>query len=159
MDRKRFLQIAVTIAACLGLAFACSPFIASLFPSDAAKAKDSVKVPLSALKEHEATEVDWHGYKVFVVNTPEVNAFLMPYWDDAYRLPDPTWEQPLVPCKTFTMSNDLFSCADTDLHPNWQRATQWDFSGNTINKTWVPNLRKAPFTISGGQVVISQEYR
>lgn len=181
MTQSRILKIGVIVLFCLLLAYACSSLFKSSSPAERTQksieiafssveddsVEDSpiseenlvVEVPLSSLSETEAVEVDWNGHKVLVVKSPEVNAFVLPYKRNAYRLPDPTWNQALVPCKTISKSDNVFACTDAEVHPNWREAAQWDFSGNTINENWVPNLPQAPFTISDANIVISEEYR
>jgi len=102
---KRILTLLLTIFILTGLAFSAVPFLSSFNPTEAAKDKEKLKVDITKIKLNSVKEYEWHGYAVFVIkNETELKAFLMPFEQGIYLLPDPTWVRALVPCKVFQAS-------------------------------------------------------
>jgi len=158
MEKRRALNIVVTITISIGALFAAVPFVSSMSPSLKVREDARLRVDISRIPENGALELDWHGYKVFLVRQPALTAFLMPYWEGSYWLPDPTWERAYIPCEKFSIGNLGFSCIDPKLHENWRENAQWDLTGKTSSH-WMPDLETAPYKIEGKYIVISPEYK
>jgi len=157
MIRRKLLAFTTVLILLIGLALTAIPFLGSMGPNEVAKSKARVKVEISEIPEEGALEVNYQWHKALVVKNPEMAVFLMPYWEGSYRLPDPTWERPIVPCSNFIISKDGFSCNDSSLHESWNQQARWDLRG--INKgTWMPNLQKANYRVQGKYLVLSPEY-
>ena len=101
MNKRKILRNATIFLCLVGLALAATPFFASMNPSQTIKNKAKVRVVLSEIPEEGALEVDFQGDKILIVRKPKLSVFLMPYYNGAYRLPDPTWRRAIVPCKKF----------------------------------------------------------
>ncbi len=157
MNRRKLLATLTGLTLIGGLILAATPFVGSLSPNKVAKSNAKVRVKITDIPEIGALEVDYRWYKALVVKKPEMAVFLMPYYDNAYRLPDPTWERPFVPCHNFITDEKGFSCKDPSLHESWNAQATWDFTGKTKG-TWMPNLRQAKFIIEGKHLVLSPEY-
>ena len=157
MNRRKLLATLTGVTFAGGFILAAVPFVSSMGPSDAAKSKAKVRVAISEIPENGALEVDYRWYKALVVKKPELAVFLMPYFDNAYRLPDPTWERSFVPCNNFIISEKGFSCEDPSLHESWNEQATWDLGGNSQG-TWMPNLQQTNFKIKGKYLVLSPEY-
>lgn len=158
MGKRKTLVMFVVSAALIGIMFAVMPFVASMSPSMKTKEDAKVRVKISSIPESGALEIDWYGDKVFLVRQPQLTAFLMPYLEGAYRLPDPTWERAIVPCEKMDISSEGFLCTDTKLHENWRKNARWDLAGRS-HSNWMPNLRTVPFRIQDDNVVFSPEYK
>lgn len=141
----------------VGIALVAIPFVGSMSPSEVTKSKAKVEVEISEIPEAGALEIDYQRYKALVVKKPEMAVFLMPYWEGAYRLPDPTWERAIVPCNHFIISEDGFACDDRELHESWNEQARWDLRGKN-NGTWMPDLQKTNFRVQGKYLVLSPEY-
>ena len=158
---KSILTLLLSIFILTGLAFSAVPFLSSFNPTEAAKDRAKIRINLLNIERNKVKEIDWQGYKVFIVNnTNNKSAYLMPFWDGAYRLPDPTWERAFVPCEKFEINSSGFSCIDSKLHENWRKSARWDTNGKSKEEnTWMPDLQLAPFIIKGNYLVISPEYK
>jgi hypothetical protein len=160
MNHKRLLIIALAVMMLTGTALASVPFIASLAPSAKARADARIWIEVSSIPIDGALEVDGHLRNLLLVRNPDPKAFLMPYWDAAYRLPDLTWEPAWVPCRTFEIENGEFRCTDPDLPEAWREQAQWDLDGkNSGSSRWMPDLQVAPYRVRGNFVIVSPEYR
>ncbi len=129
MNRRKLLASTTGLILLLGLALIAIPFIGSMGPNEVAKSKARVKVEISEIPEVGALDVDYQWHKALVVKNPEIAVFLMPYWEGSYRLPDPTWERPIVPCNNFIIIKDGFSCDDSMLDESWNQQARWDLRG------------------------------
>jgi len=158
MNTRRALVLGVTITAFAGLVLAAVPFISFMSPSLKAKADVKLRVELNEIPENSALEVDWHVYKVFLVRKPSPTAFLMPYMNGSYMLPDPTWERAYISCELFSVGSKGFSCVDPKLPDGWRENAQWDLAGNS-KSDWMPDLQRAPYKIKGNSIVLSPEYK
>lgn len=158
MQIRKVLVLGVAVTAFVGIVFAAVPFISSLGPTDKVREDAKLRVKISTIPEHGALEVDWRYYKVFVVRQPSPTAFLMPYYDGAYRLPDPTWDCAYLPCEKFSIGGNGFSCVDPKINEGWRENARWDLAGNSKSK-WMPNLQLAPYRIEGENLVLSPEYK
>ncbi|WP_420464488.1 ubiquinol-cytochrome c reductase iron-sulfur subunit [Panacagrimonas sp.] len=94
--RRRFLTLATSGVGAIGAGFVAWPFLASLKPSERAKALGApVTVDVSALGEGQLLIVGWRGKPVWIVKrTPEMIASLSKVTDE---LADPDSEQPQQP--------------------------------------------------------------
>jgi len=90
MNRRKALTIATVTVTFVGFLFAVAPFVVSMSPTEAAKSAVSVKIAISDIPMEGALEADYQWYKALVVRNPELQVFLMPYYDGAYQLPDRT---------------------------------------------------------------------
>lgn len=157
MNRRKLLVSLTGLTILFGFIFAAIPFVVSMNPNEVAKTNARVRVEVSEIPEVGALEVDYQWYKALVVKNPEIAVFLMPYYDEVYRLPDPTWERSLVPCSNFTISGQGFACEDAKLHKSWNEQARWDLQGNNKG-TWMPDLKKANFKLEGKYLILSPEY-
>lgn len=158
MDKRRFLVTTIIVMILVGVGFAAVPFFSSMNPTMKVREDAKIKVNLSSIPENGAIEIDWHSDKVFLARNPKPIAFRMPYWDGAYRLPDPTWERAIVPCEVFKIGGEGFSCIDPKLPEGWRNNAKWDITGRS-KSSWMPDLQVAPYEIQGGNLVISPEYK
>ena len=107
LKRRRLLVFATSVAGGIAAAATAVPFVASMMPSQRAKAAGApVEVDISKVEPGMLLAVEWRGKPVWVVNrTPEMMARLDEH--DAI-LQDPNSEQPQQPpyCKNETRSID-----------------------------------------------------
>ncbi|AXQ28188.1 ubiquinol-cytochrome c reductase iron-sulfur subunit [Solimonas sp. K1W22B-7] len=77
-DRRRFLTLTTTVVGGVGVAAAAWPFLASLKPSDRAKALGApVSIDITHLEAGQKLTVAWRGKPVWVIKrTPEMVASL-----------------------------------------------------------------------------------
>lgn len=77
-DRRRFLTLSTTVVGGVGVAAAAWPFLASLKPSERAKALGApVSIDISKLESGQKLTVAWRGKPVWVIKrTPEMVASL-----------------------------------------------------------------------------------
>lgn len=67
-DRRKFLLASTTAAGCVAVAGAAVPFVASMLPSERAKAAGApVEVDISRLEPGQKMIVEWHGKPVWIV--------------------------------------------------------------------------------------------
>lgn len=94
--RRRLLTLATSGVGAIGAGFVAWPFLASLKPSERAKALGApVTVDIAALEAGQKLTVGWRGKPVWVVRrTPEMVASLSKV---ASELADPDSEQPQQP--------------------------------------------------------------
>lgn len=94
--RRRFLTLATSGVGAVGAGFVAWPFLASLKPSERAKALGApVTVDISALEAGQKLNVAWRGKPVWIVKrTTEMVASLSKV---AGELADPNCEQPQQP--------------------------------------------------------------
>lgn len=94
--RRRFLTLATSGVGAVGAGFVAWPFLASLKPSERAKALGApVTQDISLLEAGQKLNVAWRGKPVWIVKrTPEMLASLEKVKDD---LADPNSEQPQQP--------------------------------------------------------------
>ena len=94
--RRRFLTLATSGVGAVGAGFVAWPFLASLKPSERAKALGApVEVDISALEPGQKVNVAWRGKPVWIVRrTPEMLASLSQLEGE---LADPKNEQPQQP--------------------------------------------------------------
>ena len=156
MTRRRLILNLTYLTIAVGFALAAVPFIKSMEPSDLVRENAKARVKISDIPENLPIERDYKWSKAFFVKNPQLAVFLVPYSDRAYRLPDPTWDQPWIPCKVFVANENGFSCEDPNLDRGYREQANWDILG--VNKgTWMPDLIRANFKIENGYVVISPE--
>lgn len=87
-QRRRYLIAATSALGITGIGFAAVPFIASMFPSERAKALGGpVEVDIGQLEPGQLLTVEWRSRPVFVVRRTE--AMLARRADNAPRLVDP----------------------------------------------------------------------
>lgn len=95
-SRRRFLTAAASVVGGVGAVYAAVPFLASMAPSERARAAGApVEVDISKLESGQKINVEWRGKPVWVVKrTPEMLAAL-PGMDG--MLADPKSEAPQQP--------------------------------------------------------------
>ena len=107
IKRRRLLVFATSVAGGIAAAATAVPFVASMMPSQRAKAAGApVEVDIGKVEPGMLLAVEWRGKPVWVVNrTPEMMARLGKH-DGVLR--DPTSEEPQQPpyCKNATRSID-----------------------------------------------------
>ncbi len=159
MYQKKVLLTALTLIVFIGLAFARSPLLASLKPSEQARANERIEIPLSSIPENEALEIDWHFHKVFIVKNPAIKAFKIPLFGKNYGLPEDTWEHPFASCSQIIAKNNIIQCSESkEYGDEWLKMAQWKFSGEAIKGSRMPDLLTAPFIVTEKSVVISKEF-
>lgn len=157
MNRRKLLVSLTGLTALIGLAFVVKVLVGSMSLNEVARNNAKIRIELSRIPDVGALVVDYHWHKALVVKNPELAIFLIPYWEGAYRLPDPTWESPFVACRDFIIGEAQFSCNDNKLSESWNQQAKWDFAG--VNKgTWMPDLQKANFKVQGEYLILSPEY-
>ena len=94
--RRRFLIAATTVVGAVGTGYVLVPFIASMQPSERAKAAGApVEADISKLEPGQMIRVKWRGKPVWIVHrTPEMLEAL-PTLEDVLR--DPKSEEPQQP--------------------------------------------------------------
>lgn len=96
VGRRRFLTVATTVVGGAGAAMAAVPFLASLAPSERAKALGApVTIDISALEPGQLVITSWRGKPVWVVRRTE--AMLASLAKVRGELRDPDSEQPQQP--------------------------------------------------------------
>lgn len=160
MNQRKILSITLVTLIFIGIGSVIFIFSSSLKPNSKAIATDKLFVSLKTFEEKNVVAIDWQNYKVLLVESPtSITGFLIPYQNDIYYLPDPTWDQAIVKCRQFEISSIRFSCTDPTLSEAWRRAAQWGVDGRPIRKTWIPALEKAPIKIVGSNIEISNAHR
>lgn len=105
VEKRRFLVGATSVVGGLGVAAAAVPFLASLWPSERAKAAGApVEIDISKVEPGQKIDVEWRGKVVWVINRTQAMLDTLPKLDP--RLADPNSEQPQQPayCKNPTRS-------------------------------------------------------
>lgn len=94
--RRRFLTALTTGVGLVGTGYAITPFIASMLPSERAKAAGApVEVDISKIEPGQLITVAWHSQPVWILNrSPEMLASLK---TDTALLRDPDSKQPQQP--------------------------------------------------------------
>jgi len=87
-QRRKFLTLATSAVGTVGLGFAAVPFLASMRPSERARALGSpAEVNIEALRSGEMLKAEWRGRPIFVVRRNE--AMLAQLTGNAPLLADP----------------------------------------------------------------------
>lgn len=90
LGRRRFLTVATTVTGGVGVAFALTPFVASMKPSARAQAMGAaIEVDISKVEPGAMIKAEWRGKVVYIVNRtdPEL-ARLREFGADQLRDPD-----------------------------------------------------------------------
>lgn len=98
--KRRFLIGATSVVGGIGVVGVASPFVASLFPSEAAKAAGApVEVDISKLEAGMMITVEWRSKPIFVLNRTDAMLATLPKLNS--RVADPHSEVPHQPsyCK------------------------------------------------------------
>jgi Rieske Fe-S protein len=158
MGKRKILSILVTITIVVGTTLIAVPFISSMNPSIKAKERAKISVAISSIPKIGALEIDFHGNKAFLLRNTQITAYWFPFWDGAYRLPDPTWERAVVPCASIETNKNGIFCSDKKLPKSWREIAQWDLGGKSTSKS-MPDLKTIPFRVQDKSIVFSPEYR
>ena len=151
-ERRRVLGYLVGIAALVGIVGAAVPFVRSLAPSEQAKADHVLLIKYTEIPPNTYKEVQWYWRRILVSRTPELRVLSIPYFDEAYRLPDPTWERALIPCKDFRFTGGAFQCFDTAPADSRLAGPLWDASGRSLKKD-VPDMQTVSYGVQGENLV------
>lgn len=103
--RRRFLSLATAGAGAVAAAGAATPFVASWFPSEKAKAAgSSVEVDISKIEAGQLVTIEWRGKPIFMLHRTEQQIKDLPSLDGS--LADPASEAPQQPeyCQNPTRS-------------------------------------------------------
>lgn len=138
IDKRNFL-ISTSAIGALGCAAVAVPFVASMTPSERAKAAGApVEVDVSKLKPGEKTTAEWRGQPVWVIRrTEEMLAKLAAHND---QLSDPNLEVPQQPeyCKNKARAIKpeyavmLGTCTHLGCSPNESFAVTADWDGGFV---------------------------
>ncbi|NOT16193.1 MAG: ubiquinol-cytochrome c reductase iron-sulfur subunit [Methylotenera sp.] len=138
IDKRNFL-ISTSAIGALGCAATAVPFVASMTPSERAKAAGApVEVDVSKLKPGEKTTAEWRGQPVWVIRrTDEMLAKLAAHND---QLSDPDLEVPQQPeyCKNKVRAIKpeyavmLGTCTHLGCSPNESFAVTADWDGGFV---------------------------
>lgn len=94
--RRRFLTFATAGAGAVATAGAATPFVASWFPSEKAKAAgSSVEVDISKIEAGQLITIEWRGKPIFMLHRTEQQIKDLPSLDGS--LADPKSEAPQQP--------------------------------------------------------------
>jgi len=135
------------------LCVAAVPFAQSLSPSQRAKASYELRVELTDLSPTSAKLVEWNHSKVFLTTANGLTVVYMPFDHGAFRLPDFTWERPVIPCREFALVDAQFQCLDADLYWWWRQNARWDAAGQSLTGVF-PNMMSPPYSYDGAQAII-----
>ena len=97
LGRRRFLTVATTVTGGIGVAFAVTPFVASMKPSARAQALGAaIEVDISKIEAGAMIKAEWRGKVVYIVKrtAPELER-LLSFGENQLR--DPDSEQPKQP--------------------------------------------------------------
>jgi len=161
---RRILTLLLIIFILTGLAFSAVPYLSSLKPVNLEKSKIKLRVDLRKMPENSVKELKWHDYKVFIVKYETTqNAFLIPFKNGAYLLPDAEqgWAKAVVPCKKIQADYTGFACIDAELPEVRGKSAQWNIKGKAIikNDLNMPDMQQAPYKIFGSFLVVDKEYK
>ena len=156
-DRRQILTRAVVTLVVLGLIAALIPFFASVGDGDDDRDIDRVNLLAPHIPEQGALEFWYRGDRVFVRGGKTIQAFVVPYWDGAYHLPNPTWQKAVVPCQTFSYDADGFACRDATLPAELAAEARWDGNGKSLG-TWMPDLKPLAYGQDGPLIIFAPEY-
>ncbi len=95
-NRRRFLTLATTVVGGVGAVFVAVPFLASMLPSERAKAAGApVDADISKIEPAQMIRVEWRGKPVWIVRRTQEMLDALPTLDR--RLRDPNSENPQQP--------------------------------------------------------------
>jgi len=95
-NRRRFLTLATTVVGGVGAVFTAVPFVASMLPSERAKAAGApVEADISKIEPGQMIRVEWRGKPVWIVSRTKEMLDALPGLDN--RLRDPHSENPQQP--------------------------------------------------------------
>jgi len=151
--RRTLLARIFAASVVVSLCAAAVPFARSLFPSQRAKAEYELRVEISGLSSHVARLVEWNGSKIFLTTANGLTVLYMPFSHGAFRLPDFTWERPVVPCREFAFVDAQFQCLDADLFWWWRDNARWDAAGQSLSGVF-PNMMSPPYSYDGTHAII-----
>ena len=101
--RRRFLTLATSGAGAIAAAGVATPFVASWFPSEKAKAAGaSVEVDISKVEAGELTIAEWRGKPIFVLHRTEAQLKDLPSLDGSMADPASNADQQPEYCKNPT---------------------------------------------------------
>ncbi len=97
LGRRRFLTVATTVTGGVGVAFAVTPFVASMKPSARAQALGAaIEVDISKIEPGAMIKAEWRGKVVYVVSRTEAGLSRLAELG-ADQLRDPDSEKPQQP--------------------------------------------------------------
>jgi Rieske Fe-S protein len=155
LSRRQLLTYATAVTAAIGAIGIAVPFIGSLAPSERARANHEMQIDISAIPPDTFHEHQWYWRRVFVGRTPELTVLSIPYFDEAYRLPDPTWARPVIPCKRFGYADGQFQCFDDTYIHSWVGTYKWDKKGRSLKKD-IPDIQSVEYALEGEYIVLGR---
>lgn len=158
MNRRKALGLTIFGFALIGPIFLAIPYLSAFLAGDDSKRIVEVKIDTTKLPDQGVFVESLRGYKAIIVRNPEIEVFVMPYVKEAYILPYPSRERPLVSCKKFFIRDDGFSCEDSSLPEIMRNDAKWDLSGKSQGK-WMQDLEKIEFHMEGKQIVFDLVYK
>ncbi|PHS73765.1 MAG: ubiquinol-cytochrome c reductase iron-sulfur subunit [Cycloclasticus sp.] len=163
--RRLFLTAAATTITGVGAAYVAVPFLASMNPSDRAKAAGApVEADISKLEEGQLIRVEWRGKPVWVLKRTQTVIAQLEGMTDKLRDPDSNESEQPESCKNITRSikPEIFlavgicthlGCSPTfrpdvapeDLGPDWKggffcpcHGSRFDYSGRVYSSVPAP---------------------
>ena len=185
LSKRRFLLTATTVATGAAAAAASVPFVASMLPSERAKAAGApVEVDISKLEPGQKTIVEWRGKPVWIVR--RTKAMLAAIKEDTPRVADPAsddseqpgyaknWHRSIKPeylvlvgiCTHLGCSPvDRFADQPEPFESNWNggfycpcHGSLFDLAGRVYkNKPAPTNLTVPPYRFTDNSLVIGED--
>jgi hypothetical protein len=150
---RRALTFAMTAVAVVGAVGAAVPLIGSLAPSERAKADLEMHIRAADIPSDGFREYAYRFRRVFIGRTPDLTVLWMPYTNETYWLPDPTWARSVIPCRRFGYDDGQFRCFDALSTDTWAGQLKWDKSGRSLRSD-VPDMQRVPYAVQGDSFVV-----
>lgn len=157
MNSRKLIKFLIIAFVLIALVAVATPYVASLIPMKEKKSIENVRIEMAKIPAVGALEESHHGYRVLAVRSPEIHVFLLPYTGNAYLLPYPARDQPLLACENLVVGKEEISCINAPLPENWKNEARWDLAGKRLGK-WMPDLQTAKYRIEGKDLVFTLEY-
>lgn len=116
------------------------PFLKSLAPNEK-QINELPRISIANLERGGFIEAEGPRYRAFILKSEagKLRIFSVPYYDNKYKLPDPTWSRLNESCLNFgpesygdkLVPNGKFRCLDNG-EPRWELNLEWNFEGNSL---------------------------
>ncbi len=138
------LIFSVVFFALVGVVLVSYPFLKSLAPKEK-QVSELPRTNIAKLENGNYLEANGPWYRAFILKreTGNLKIFSVPYSQNKYKMPDPTWNQSIGSCSKFgpesigekLVPEGKFRCFDEG-EPRWELNLEWDFEGKSLVKPY-----------------------
>jgi len=156
------LQKVILVFGLAGLVWAIAPFILSLAPSKNPQLAHP-QFDISKLRPGSFVEEKLQSSRVFILRDfdNQIHAYVVPYRDGAYWLPEFDWSRPAVPCASFGPDNNdgelvedgAFRCWLPDYGEFFRREHSWSYAGRNLGYR-TEDMKIANYEIEQDMIVL-----